>query len=50
MLSQTFVSEYGCRCPLVRNERTHEAARAIRRAEVYLKKRQIANDFAGSFC
>jgi ribosomal protein S18 acetylase RimI-like enzyme len=35
-LPQTFVSEYGCRCPLVRNERTHEAARAIREAESYL--------------
>ena len=49
MLAQTFVSEYGCRCPLVRNERTHEAARAIRQAEVYLKKRQITNDLASSF-
>jgi ribosomal protein S18 acetylase RimI-like enzyme len=35
-MPQTFVSEYGCRCPLVRNERTHEAKRAIREAESYL--------------
>ena len=39
-LPQTFVSEYGCRCPLVRNERTHEAKRAIREAESYLSKRE----------
>lgn len=37
LLPQTFVSEYGCRCPLVRNERTHEAVVAIRQAELYLK-------------
>jgi hypothetical protein len=37
LLSQTFVSEYGCRRPLVRNERTPEATRAIRTAESYLK-------------
>ena len=49
MFPQTFVSEYGCRCPLVRHERTHEAARAIRQAEVYLKKQQITNDLASSF-
>jgi hypothetical protein len=39
VLPQTFVSEYGCRCPLVRNERTYEAAVAIRQAELYLKHR-----------
>ncbi|HJP91105.1 MAG TPA: hypothetical protein VJ875_04065 [Pyrinomonadaceae bacterium] len=38
LLPQTFVSEYGCRCPLVRNERTPAAARAIRRAESYLDR------------
>jgi hypothetical protein len=38
LLPQTFVSEYGCRCPLVRNERTAEAARAIRQAELYLER------------
>jgi hypothetical protein len=37
LLPQTFVSEYGCRCPLVRNERSQEAARALRHAESYLK-------------
>jgi hypothetical protein len=41
LLPQTFVSEYGCRCPLVRNERTSEATRAIRDAESYVKERQI---------
>lgn len=40
-LPQTFVSEYGCRCPLVRNERTHEAARAIAQAESYLKRYNV---------
>jgi hypothetical protein len=38
VLPQTFVSEYGCRCPLVRHERTHEAERAIRKAQSYLRK------------
>ena len=41
LLSQTFVSEYGCRCPLVRDERTPEAARAIRTAESYLKRWKV---------
>lgn len=41
LLPQTFVSEYGCRCPLVRNERTHESARAIRTAESYLKRWKV---------
>ena len=41
LLPQTFVSEYGCRCPLVRNERTHEATRAIRTAESYLKRWKV---------
>ena len=38
LLPQTFVSEYGCRCPLVRNERTQEAARFINQARVYLEQ------------
>ena len=38
LLPQTFVSEYGCRCPLVRNEHSQEAKRAIRKAELYLKQ------------
>lgn len=41
LLPQTFVSEYGCRCPLVRNERSHEATRAISTAESYLKRRKV---------
>lgn len=41
LLPQTFVSEYGCRCPLVRNERTAEAARAIRQAESHLERRKV---------
>lgn len=41
LLPQTFVSEYGCRCPLVRHEHAPEAARAICQAELYLKRRQL---------
>ena len=41
LLPQTFVSEYGCRCPLVRNERTPAAARAIRTARLYLERCNI---------
>ena len=41
LLSQTFVSEYGCRCPLVRHERTPGAVRAISKAESYLKRWNI---------
>ena len=41
LLPQTFLSEYGCRCPLVRNERTSEAARAIRKAESCLKRWKV---------
>lgn len=37
VLPQTFVSEYGCRCPLVRNERTPEAQRTIREAQLHLQ-------------
>jgi hypothetical protein len=37
-LSQKFVSEYGCRCPLVRNERTPEAERFIGQAQLYLEQ------------
>jgi hypothetical protein len=46
LLPQTFVSEYGCRCPLVRNERSQEAARVIRRAESYLKRCDNAYAFS----
>jgi GNAT superfamily N-acetyltransferase len=45
-LPQTFVSEYGCRCPLVRNEHSHEAKRAIRQAELYLKQLEPAYTLA----
>jgi GNAT superfamily N-acetyltransferase len=34
----TFVSEYGRRCPLVRDERSEEAAQALRLAEQSLKR------------
>ena len=33
-----FVSEYGSRCPLVRDERAEEAARALRLAEQFVKQ------------
>ena len=46
LLPQTFVSEYGCRCPLVRNERSQEAQRAIRQAELYLKQLKHAYTLA----
>jgi len=46
VLSQTFVSEYGCRCPLVRNERTPEAQRAIGEAKLHL--RQLEHVFESS--
>ena len=42
LLPQTFVSEYGCRCPLVRNEHSQEAQRVIRKAELYLKQLEHA--------
>ena len=45
-LPQTFVSEYGCRCPLVRNEHSQEAKRAIRQAELYLKQLEHAYTLA----
>ncbi len=48
LLPQTFVSEYGCRCPLVRNEHSHEAARVIRQAERYLRSCESINALAGS--
>ena len=38
LLPQTFVSEYGCRCPLVRTERSRQADRAIRQAQLYLER------------
>ena len=42
LLPQTFVSEYGCRCPLVRNERTPEAKRTIRDAALHLRQLEYA--------
>jgi hypothetical protein len=46
LLPQTFVSAYGCRCPLVRNEHSREAKRAIRQAELYLKQLEHAYTLA----
>ena len=46
-LPQTFVSEYGCRCPLVRDERTPEAKLVIRQAERYLKQCESLYTLAG---
>ena len=39
-LPETFVSEYGCRCPLLRDERTMRSAQFIERAEAYFQQRQ----------
>lgn len=36
--TEVFVSEYGCRCPLVRGERGEEAAAALRRAARFLEQ------------
>jgi len=41
LLPHAFVSEYGCRCPLVRNERTPEAVRAMHSAESYLRRWKV---------
>ena len=40
-LPETFVSEYGCRCPLVRDERTLSSAQFIRQAESYLEQQDL---------
>ncbi len=45
-LSETFFSEYGYRCPLVRDERTPYARQAIRQAEQYM--RQFQTQVAGA--
>jgi len=45
-LSETFVSEYGHRCPLVRDERAPYAKQAIRQAEQYM--RQFQTQVAGA--
>jgi hypothetical protein len=37
-LPETFVSEYGCRCPLVRDESSPHARQAIQQCEEYLRK------------
>ena len=42
-MPETFVSEYGCRCPLVRDERTVRSAQFIVRAESYLSERRSLN-------
>jgi len=42
-LREAFVSEYGCRCPLVRDERTLRSTQFIVRAESYLARRQRLN-------
>lgn len=36
--ADVFVSEYGSRCPLVRDERAEESARAVRRAEDFISR------------
>jgi hypothetical protein len=46
-LRQTFVSEYGCRCPLVREEHTPEAELFIQQAERYLKRRESVYALTG---
>jgi len=46
VLPQTFVSEYGCRCPLVRDERTPVAERFIRQAELDLQ--QLGESYAAA--
>jgi hypothetical protein len=38
--ADTFVSEYGCRCPLVRDERRPQARESIGQAEAYLRQSQ----------
>ena len=40
-LPGAFVSEYGCRCPLVRDERTLSSAQFIRQAESYLEQQDL---------
>jgi hypothetical protein len=46
-LPQTFVSEYGCRCPLIREEHTAEAELFIQQAERYLKQRESVYSLIG---
>lgn len=47
-LPQTFVSEYGCRCPLVREEHTPEAELFIQQAERYLKQSESLYALSGA--
>ncbi len=42
-MPETFVSDYGCRCPLVRDERTLRSEQFIVRAKSYLAQRQSMN-------
>jgi hypothetical protein len=46
LLPRTFVSEYGCRCPLVRNEHSQEAKQAIRQAQLHLRQFEQAYSLA----
>ncbi len=41
LLPQTFVSEYGCRSPLVRDERTSRSRRIIQEASLYLDQHRF---------
>jgi hypothetical protein len=47
-LPQTFVSEYGCRCPLVREEHTPEAELFIQQAEQYLRQYESVHALTGA--
>lgn len=47
-LPETFVSEFGCRCPLVRDERSPYARQAIRQSEEHLTMFQTHAMGAGS--
>jgi hypothetical protein len=46
-LPQTFISEYGCRCPLVREEHTPEAELFIQQAEHYLNQHESVYALSG---
>lgn len=47
-LPETFVSEYGCRCPLVRDERAPHVRQAVRQAEEHLNEFQTHVTPAGA--
>jgi hypothetical protein len=46
-LPQTFISEYGCRCPLVREEHKPEAELFIQQAEHYLNQHESVYALSG---